>query len=90
MKVVWEQSVTIDLEKLAEIFANLDDDAQAQFFVHVAKIMMGWDGLAPMLSQAQFIGAHLRNCKCSTNEARELIINIAHAIGHSEHGQEAA
>lgn len=92
MKVVWQSEVSIDLEKLAEIFANLDDDSQAQFFVYVAKQMRTWpsNDSGGMESQAQFIGGHLRNCSCSTEDARQFVLNIAYAIEHSAHGAEAA
>lgn len=71
-----------EAEALAEEFCKLDDDTQAKFFVHVARIMSTWDGFgsASAYMQASFIGRHLATCECSTEEARELIRNIAAAM----------
>jgi hypothetical protein len=70
-------------EGLADEFCKLDDDAQAQFFVHVAKIMSAWPGTSlgvASYAQASFIGRHLATCECSTEQARDLIRNIATAM----------
>jgi hypothetical protein len=89
MKVEMQSTVDVDLLLLARVFASMNDDEQAQFFVEVAKIMATWTpGAAEM--QIHYIGSHLRNCKCSTEEARELIRGIAYAIEHGKHGEEAA
>lgn len=80
--------VDVDLNVLADVFSNMTDDEQAQFFIEVAKRFKSWG--PGWTSQAQYIGAHLKNCSCSTDEARELIENIAYAMEHSTHGQEAA
>jgi hypothetical protein len=50
--------------------------------VYVARIMSTWDGFgsASAYMQASFIGRHLATCECSTEEARELIRNIADAM----------
>jgi hypothetical protein len=73
-------------EALAEEFCKLDDDTQAQFFVHVAKIMATWDGFgsASAYMQASFIGRRLATCECSTEEARELVRNIASAMSEPD------
>lgn len=77
--------VPISIQRLAEIFAHMDDDKQAKFFVAAAEIMKTW-GQFKFESQAQYIGGHLRNCKCSTEEARDLIRNIAIGLEHSTDG----
>ena len=83
----WETTVKVPISvpRLAEIFANMDDDKQAQFFVEVAAIFKTW-GHYKAESQCIYIGGHLRNCKCSTDEARELIRSIAYGLEHSTHG----
>lgn len=70
----------IEVRQVAERFAQMDDDAQAKFFVKVARIMDSWpkpshgrDG------QAWYIGRHLATCACSTQSARDLIAMIHQA-----------
>lgn len=84
----WETTVKVPISvlHLAEIFANMDDDKQARFFVAVAGIMEKWERSGAAESQAYYIGGHLRNCECSTEEARQFIRNIAHGIETSRHG----
>lgn len=77
--------VPISIRTLAEIFCAMDDDRQARFFVEVAAIMESW-GVGKADSQAWFIGGHLRNCKCSTEQARELIRSLANGLERSTHG----
>lgn len=75
-----EVTVDLDLDMLARVFAELDDDAQAQFFVKVAAIL---DSTPPTKWtsdvarwQAEHIGRHLASCQCSTPSARIFIGNI--------------
>jgi hypothetical protein len=70
-------------ESLAEEFCKLDDDTQAQFFTHVARIMASWPVVAGAVFQAHAIGRHLATCECSTEAARELIRNIVSAMDES-------
>lgn len=65
--------------QLAEAFCEMDDDAQAQFFVECAKIMDTWGVLARQM-QSMLIGNHLRDCECSTLQARELVEMIADSM----------
>jgi len=71
-------------ESLAEQFCELDDDAQAQFFVHVARIAATWPPTQFAADaagwQAGEIGKHLKTCSCSTEEARDFVRNIAAAM----------
>ena len=69
---------------IAELFCDLDDEKQAQFFIECGEIMKTWKGGGRPL-QACLIGSHLRTCACSTFEARELVREIAEAIEHGEH-----
>lgn len=61
---------------LAAQFCAMTDDAQAQFFVHVARVMGSW-GSAAMDGQLSYIGRHLRTCECSTEAAREWVRGLA-------------
>ena len=75
--------VTLTPELLAKAFCEMDDDAQAQFFVHVAAIMHSW-GSVPWNMQPYYIGAHLRECACVTADARDLIENIYSAMTYDD------
>jgi hypothetical protein len=73
---------------LAERFCQMDDDAQAQFFCKVAAIMDRWP-TGPGLShgrsgQCYYIGRHLATCTCSTEAGRELVREIAGAMGYDD------
>ena len=69
--------VTLTPVHLAEAFCELDDEAQAQFFIEAARIMSAWPDVAARVMQAHAIGRHLRDCACSTYEARALVQDIA-------------
>ena len=77
--------VPINLRRLAEIFAAMDDDKQARFFVEVAEIMSKWEG-GNADQQMWYVGGHLRNCECSTEGARDLIRSLAAGLERSQHG----
>lgn len=68
-----------EVRALAARFCRLNDDAQARFFVEAARLMDGW-GPAKASMQAHYIGRHLKECACSTSDARNLIESIAEAI----------
>jgi hypothetical protein len=87
MKIEMTSTVDISVELLAKLFAELDDDAQCKFFVEAAKHGEQW-GEFKAEQQWQRVGGHLRNCKCSTEAARELIRSIAYAMENSNHGIE--
>lgn len=77
---------TVDLaltaEDIARAFCDLDDDAQAQFFVHCARIAEEWTVAPGSYRGMQWfnVGRHLRDCDCSTEEGREMIRDIASAM----------
>jgi hypothetical protein len=75
MKLNVTVDVPLTLDQLAGLFIELDDDAQAQFFVKVAALMQSWTEHERNM-QAHYIGRHLRDCRCSTEEARELVTEI--------------
>lgn len=64
-------------EALARLFCEMDDDAQAQFFVHVARLMAEWDRPGAADDQIWYIATHLHECECSTPAAREWIRDLA-------------
>ena len=67
--------VDVDVSHLAEQFAALTDDAQAQF-ICMAAAKLG----SAMNMQAFYVGNHLRTCQCSTPQGREFITEIAKAM----------
>jgi hypothetical protein len=71
-------TIGLDMATVAAWFCELDDEAQADFFVEVAKRAESWavnpDG------QWMRVGSHLRTCDCSTDEARELIRNLHYGL----------
>lgn len=79
MKLNVTVDVPLTLDQLAGLFVELDDDSQAQFFVKVAAHMSTWTEHERNM-QAHYIGRHLRDCKCSTEDARELVSAIAESM----------
>jgi hypothetical protein len=84
--------VTVSPEMLAKIFTEMDDDAQAQFFVHVARIVGAWTECA-RADQIFYIARHLHQCECSTAAARAFVCDLADWLAHwrettSGHGAE--
>jgi len=77
-------TVAVTPRFLAETFAEMSDEAQAQFFIEVAEIAARWH--FPPAIQWGLIGAHLRTCTCSTEEARHMIREIARAVEADESG----
>lgn len=79
-----EVPITVKVEMtpalLAQAFADMSDEAQAQFFIDVAAIAATW-GPDPH-HQWYLVGRHLRTCSCATDESRELVATIARAINH--------
>ena len=80
MKVTAE--VTLTPSVIAEAFCGLNDEGQAQVFIEVAKLAATWDGRPGY--QWWLVGRHLRNCECSTDEARDIVREIASAMDYDE------
>lgn len=59
--------------EIAQAFAELGDDGQAQVLIEVARI----DKWKYTEVHWCVVGRHLRMCSCSTDEARALVRNIA-------------
>jgi hypothetical protein len=74
--------VPVGPQELAQAFAQMDDEQQAQFFIEVAKIAKEWPNAPLGGAEMQWIrvGVHLRKCECSTEEARDLVRTIALGI----------
>ena len=66
---------------LAEVFADMSDEAQAQFFIDLAEIAATWR-LDPH-PQWFLIGRHLRTCSCATEASRDVVDGIHRGmVGH--------
>lgn len=73
--------LTVDLQltpaQLAEAFCEMDDEQQAQVFIEAARIAREtWEQPATFL-QWREVGKHLATCACSTDDARDLVRDIA-------------
>jgi hypothetical protein len=75
-RVKLEVEVLVDVAFLAEQFAALTDDAQAQFLCIVAAKL----GPTAAGNQAFHIGRHLIRCECSTDAGREFVREIVTAM----------
>lgn len=80
--------VKLDIELVARWFANLDDDSQARFFVAVAAAAKSWPvdaRHAGQWHQWYQVGSHLRNCECSSEDAREMVRHIHDGLETGSH-----
>ncbi len=72
-------TLTLDVkltpQQVAEAWCDLDDEGQAQFFIECARISAKWG--PSNFQQWLSVGRHLRDCACSTDEARDLVRDIA-------------
>lgn len=76
-RVKIEVEVEVNVNHLAEQFAALTDDAQAQFLcMAAAKIKNPVD----RANQAFYVGRHLATCECSTQAGRDFVNDIAAAM----------
>ncbi len=75
-RVKLEVEVDVDVAYLAEQFAALTDDAQAQFLCLAAAKL----GPKAADHQAFHIGRHLSGCECSTEAGREFVREIVSAM----------
>lgn len=70
--------------ELAEAFCELDDEAQAQFFIECAAIASTWCSTPTSMNlgadwQWYLVGKHLATCACSNDDARDMVREIARA-----------
>jgi hypothetical protein len=75
--------INVTPELLGAWFSDLDDDAQARFFVAAAEAAKAWG--PGWTEQFYAAGTHLRTCKCATEDARELVREIANGLHHGTH-----
>lgn len=76
-------TINLDIETGAKWFAALDDDQMCKFLVAVAEEAKSFGGNPD--NQWYYLGGHLRNCECSTDDAREMIRSWHHWMEHSDH-----
>lgn len=82
------KSVTfsITVRELAEWFAGLEDERQADFFEQVGLIMESWERPERVAywngaeGQQIAIGRHMRTCACVSEAGRRVIENIAYGM----------
>lgn len=79
IKTTVTTTIELGIEQAAEWFCGLDDDQMAKFFVAVAEGAKRWPRDAD--NQWYYVGGHLKNCKCSTEAAREMLRSI---VGYME------
>ncbi len=75
--------IELDVETAAKWFAALDDDAMCKFLVAVAAEARKYPSDPD--NQWYYLGGHLRNCECSTEDAREMIQRWHYWMQHSNH-----
>ncbi len=77
-----EVNVQFTPRMIAEAFCEMNDEEQAQFFIEASAIAQAWKDTRPDSIrlgpgwQWWSVGRHLRNCECSTPEAREMVKEI--------------
>ena len=76
MKLTLDRKLTP--AEIADAFCELDDERQAQVFIEIAALAQTW-GTSPSM-QWFYIGKHLRDCACSTWEARDMVKEIAEVL----------
>lgn len=83
MKV--EVDINLTPAMLAEAFCDMNDEEQAQVFIEIARIASAtWQPGGVYGMQLYSVGRHLRDCTCSSEEARAVIREIASGIDRTE------
>ena len=73
--------IDLDIKTAAKWFSGLDDEQQADFIIQVAEEAKQWTGgMGHWTYQFWLVGRHLRDCSCSTYEARDLVEQIADGL----------
>ena len=75
--------INLDIETAAKWFAGLDDDQMCKFLVAVAAESKNFPCHAD--NQWYYLGGHLRNCECSTDDASEMIKSWHYWMENSDH-----
>jgi hypothetical protein len=81
--IIERLEIDLDVKTAAKWFANLSDDDMAQFLIEVAEESKKYPSDPD--NQWYYLGGHLRNCSCSTDDARDMVKSWAYWIDHSEH-----
>lgn len=78
-----QKTISLDIETAAQWFAGLTDDEQCRFIVAVCETAKAW----PMSQGEQWyrVGSHIRNCECSSEDAREFIRELHNGLQHGTH-----
>ncbi len=71
----FEVEIAMTPEVLARAWCDMNDQNQADFFIACAKIMGEWKA-HERLSQLYAVGNHLRDCGCSSDDARAVVDEI--------------
>jgi hypothetical protein len=75
--------IELDIGTAAKWFAALSDDEMCRFLVAVAEEAKSYPSNPD--NQWYYLGGHLKNCECSTDDAREMIRKWHYWMEHSEH-----
>lgn len=76
LKIAWRSIPGGERARIcAELFCDMDDDAQAQVFSHAAEIASKWPGGNPQM-QWLLVGEHLATCACATDGGRQMIVDL--------------
>lgn len=76
-------TIELDTKTAAKWFAALDDDEMCKFLVAVAEEAKAYRGDPD--NQWYYLGGHLKNCECSTDDAREMVRRWNYWMEHSAH-----
>lgn len=76
-------TIEIDLALAAKWFAQISDDDMSKFFCIVAEEVKAWPNNGNAGMMWCYVGCHLAECECSTEDGREMIRSIAYHMEHS-------
>ncbi len=80
-----QQEIKLTPAEVAEAFCDLGDEQQAQVFIEIALIGQRWraaDERADPNYQWWLVGRHLRACSCATEEARDVVRELAGGLSY--------
>lgn len=77
--------IDLDIKTAAQWFSALSDEQQADFFVEVAAEANRWPTNGMHWGyQFWLVGRHLRDCNCSSDDARQLVREISEGMAPEE------
>ena len=80
--MILQHSAQLTPAEVAEAFLELNDDGEAQVFIEIARLTKDWPARGAM--QWLAVGRHLRDCSCSNDLARDVVLGIADGIARAE------